>query len=223
MKKKAILLGATGLIGSHILALLKEDDAFESIKVITRRPMDNFHPKIQIEVIDFNNHEQFSVAMAEGDLIFCAIGTTQKKVKGDKTAYRKIDFDIPVYAAKYGLQNGIQNFLLVSSVGANAKKGNFYLKLKGEVEETLIAQHLKSLSIFRPSLLLGKRKEKRTAENLGQFFAKLLKAISPNNFKPIEAKNVAKAMVEAAKLNKEGTHFYHYQEMKEIVEQHAHN
>lgn len=217
MKKKATLIGATGLIGGHLLNLLIDDETFESIKIIVRRPIQITHPKIKIEIIDFDDQTQFSNAVKDSEIIFCAIGTTQKKVKGDLKAYRKVDFDIPIHAAQYGLQEGMQQFLLVSSIGANSKKGNFYLKLKGEVEDALIAQNIPSLSIFRPSLLLGKRNEKRTVENIGQFFGKFLKVISPKKYKPIEAKNVAKAMVESAKLNQKGKHIFEYEEMKNLI------
>lgn len=217
MKKKATLIGATGLIGGHLLNLLIDDETFESIKIIVRRPIQITHPKIKIEIIDFDDQTQFSNAVKDSEIIFCAIGTTQKKVKGDLKAYRKVDFDIPIHAAQYGLQEGMQQFLLVSSIGANSKKENFYLKLKGEVEDALIAQNIPSLSIFRPSLLLGKRNEKRTVENIGQFFGKFLKVISPKKYKPIEAKNVAKAMVEAAKLNQKGKHIFEYEEMKNLI------
>lgn len=217
MKKKATLIGATGLIGGHLLNLLIDDETFESIKIIVRRPIQITHPKIKIEIIDFDDQTQFSNAVKDSEIIFCAIGTTQKKVKGDLKAYRKVDFDIPIHTAQYGLQEGMQQFLLVSSIGANSKKGNFYLKLKGEVEDALIAQNIPSLSIFRPSLLLGKRNEKRTVENIGQFFGKFLKVISPKKYKPIEAKNVAKAMVESAKLNQKGKHIFEYEEMKNLI------
>ena len=216
MTKKATLLGATGLIGGHILNTLKKDPAFDEIKVIVRRPLEIEDPKVKVVVIDFNDEAQFEDAMKESDVVFSAIGTTQKKVKGDKEAYRKIDFDITVNAAKYSLKHGAEQFLVVSSVGADSSKSNFYLKLKGEVEDALKAlaekeNGFESLSIFRPSLLLGDRNETRIAESIGQFFAKGLSFLFPKDYKPIKGKEVAEAMVEASKRDEKGV------EVKEVL------
>ncbi len=221
MKSTAILLGATGLIGGHILDDLKSDPSFDVIKILVRRPFEDSHPKAKVEVIDFDDKNQFESAMQDGDFVFSAIGTTQKKVKGNKEKYRKIDFDITVNAAKYASSSGAKHFLVVSSVGSDSKKSGFYLKLKGEVEDALIdlskkEGRLQSLSIFRPSLLLGERSERRIAEGIGQFFSKALSFLFPKNMKPIKAKTVAKSMVEAAKLNKKGVQVYYYQEMKDL-------
>lgn len=223
MKRTASLLGATGLIGGHILNYLKEDAYFDEIKVIVRRPFEIDHPKVKVEIIDFENQQEYRNALQGSDIVFCAIGTTQKKVKGDKDAYRKVDFDIPVNAAKLGSEQGIKKFLIVSSLGADSSKSGFYLKLKGEVEDALIeqmknAKEQQQLSIFRPSLLLGERSEQRFAEDIGQFFSKILKFLMPGKTKPIEAKNVAKAMVEVAKENKKGVEIYHYKEMMERLD-----
>jgi len=222
MKTTATLLGMTGLIGGHILEFLKEDPAFDEVKVIARRPLKIEHPKVKVEVIDFSDMTQFENAMVGSDIVFSAIGTTQKKVKGDKAAYRKVDFDIPVNAAKFGLKSGCKKFLLVSSIGADSSKSGFYLKLKGEVEDTLTelskkSEGIESLSIFRPSLLLGNRSETRIAEGIGQSLSKALSFLFPSNMKPIEGQDVAKAMVEAAKLNKKGVEVYHYAEIKALV------
>lgn len=219
MKTTATILGATGLIGGHLLEQLKNDAAFNEVRVISRRPLEIDHPKVKVVVIDFEDDLQFRAAMEGTDVVFCAIGTTQKKVKGDKKLYRKIDFDIPVNAAKHSIKYGCKQFLIVSSLGADSKKSGFYLKLKGEVEDALKEKvhspvGFDSLSIFRPSLLLGERSESRFLEGIGQFFGKALKFLMPGNSKPIEGKNVAKAMIEVAKLNKKGVELYHYEEME---------
>jgi uncharacterized protein YbjT (DUF2867 family) len=221
MKSTAILLGATGLIGGHILDALKADSEFDSIKIIVRRPFTDDHPKVKVVVINFEDANQFESAMQGGDVIFSAIGTTQKKVKGNKEKYRKIDFDITVNAAKFGSKGDCKKFLVVSSIGADSNKSGFYLKLKGEVEDALVdlsqkEDGLQSLSIFRPSLLLGERSETRIAESIGQFFSKVLSFLFPKNMKPIKAKTVAESMVKASKLNKKGVEVYHYQEMKDL-------
>jgi uncharacterized protein YbjT (DUF2867 family) len=222
MTKKATLLGATGLIGGHILNTLQKDPAFDEIKVIVRRPLEIEDPKVKVVVIDFEDEAQFEEAMKGSDVVFSAIGTTQKKVKGDKEAYRKIDYDITVNAAKFSLKSGCKQFLVVSSIGADSSKKGFYLKLKGEVEDTLITlaekeDGLESLSIFRPSLLLGDRSETRIAEGIGQFLAKGLSFLFPKDYKPIKGKEVAEAMVEASKRDVKGVEVYRYAEMKEVL------
>lgn len=221
MKRTATLLGATGLIGGHILTILQNDSAFDEVRIIVRSPLKINNPKVKVVVIDFKDEAQFKSAMEGSDVVFCAVGTTQKKVKGDKDAYRRVDYDIPVNAAKYSIKYGCKQFLIVSSFGADSSKKGFYLKLKGEVEDALKEKMhptvgFDSLSIFRPSLLLGKRSESRFAEDIGQFFSKALTFILPKNVKPIQGEKVAKAMVEVAKLNKKGVEVYQYEEMEKL-------
>jgi len=196
---------------------LKEDNEFKEIRVLVRRPIELKHPKIKVSVIDFADLTAFKDALAGCDTVFIAVGTTQKKVKGDKTAYRKVDYDIPVNAAKYCAETGCSNFLLVSSVGADSKSSNFYLKLKGEVEDKISSMSIPSISIFRPSMLLGNRQESRLMESIAQVISKTLSILFPSKYKPIEASDVAKAMIEAEKAGKKGVGFYHFREMKSLL------
>jgi uncharacterized protein YbjT (DUF2867 family) len=215
-QKTAALIGATGLIGSHLLAILQDDDAFKTIRVIVRRPVAFNHPKIKVMVIDFAYEAAFKAGIAGCDTVFCAVGTTNAKVKGDKEAYRKVDYDIPVKAAMFCAETGCKQFLLVSSVGANSKGGNFYLKLKGEVEDKVKSIGIQSVSIFQPSMLLGKRQESRPAEATVQAISKSLAFLFPSKYKPIAAGMVAKAMIAASKLDKPGFHIYQFREMKAL-------
>lgn len=216
-KQTAALIGATGLIGSHILALILEDEAFEFVRVLVRRPLPVSHPKLEVIVIDFANPEAFRTAIEGCDAVFCAVGTTNAKVKGDKAAYRKVDYDIPVNAARFSAEKGVKQFLLVSSVGADAQSKNFYLRLKGEVEETLKTLHIPYISILRPSMLLGKRSESRPMETLAQAVSKPLGFLFPSKYKPIKANNVARAMIAASKSNLAGFQVYHYREMNKFL------
>ena len=117
--KKAIVLGASGQIGHLVVEQLLREDYFELLRIILRRPFDIKNPKIEEKIIDFENESQFRNALGKADVAFCCIGTTMKKVKGNKELYRKIDFDIPVNSAKWGYENGLQKFVLVSAVGAD--------------------------------------------------------------------------------------------------------
>jgi len=212
--KTAILIGATGLIGSHLLELMKADDTFEKIKLLVRRPVDIAHPKVEVQVIDFTDDAAYKQALAGSNAVFCSIGTTQQKVKGDKTAYRKVDYDIPVRAAKFCAETGCEQFLLVSSVGANSKSNNFYIKLKGEVEDEVKSQPIPSIHIFRPSMLLGHRKQEyRLGERIFQPMMKMLAPVIPAKWKAITVEDVAKAMITASKQHVQGLHVYEYREM----------
>jgi uncharacterized protein YbjT (DUF2867 family) len=219
--KTAVLLGATGLIGNHLLHLLLADDHFTQIRALVRKPFAFMHPRLEVCITDFNDHDNFHSALGKGDAIFCCTGTTMKKVKGDKALYRSIDFDIPVQAAQWGTDNGFSQYLVVSAVGANARSSNFYLQLKGSMEETIHALPYSSLHIFRPSLLLGSREEKREGEKLAQSIMPALSFALQGplkKYRAIESADVAKAMLAAARSDKTGINIYEYTQIKMLSE-----
>ena len=219
--KTAVLLGATGLIGNHLLHLLLADDHFTRIRALVRKPFAFMHPRLEVCITDFNDHDNFHSALGKGDTIFCCTGTTMKNVKGDKALYRSIDFDIPVQAAQWGTDNGFSQYLVVSAVGANARSSNFYLQLKGSMEETIHALPYSSLHIFRPSLLLGSREEKREGEKLAQSIMPALSFALQGplkKYRAIESADVAKAMLAAARSDKTGINIYEYTQIKMLSE-----
>jgi uncharacterized protein YbjT (DUF2867 family) len=218
-KKTATLIGATGLIGGYLLQDLLNDPYFDIVRILIRRPLDLSHPKLEKKLVDFNDAESFRLALESSDAVFCAIGTTKKKVKGNKVAYRKIDFDIPVHAAKFCKESECNKFILVSSIGANSKSNNFYLKLKGEVEDAVKAIGIKSIHIMQPSTLLGARKEFRLGERIAQAIMKIFAFLIPSRYKAIEAKDVARAMLSAAKKEEEGLFIYDYTKIKRLNKQ----
>lgn len=197
----AVILGATGLIGSCLTDLIAEDDFFQEIRIISRRPLTRDHPKIKVLTIDFSDEDQFRNAIYEGGFLFCCIGTTMRKVQGDKNLYRSIDYGIPVRAAALGAELGCPYYALVSSVGANTSSGNFYLRLKGEVEEAVRTSGIAGVSIFRPSMLLGNRKDVRPGEWVGKLLMRPLSFLFPSRYRPIHAETVARAMLSDAKNN----------------------
>lgn len=212
----AVVLGATGFIGEQLVQQLLNDAAFSKVRILVRRPVKLSHPKLEAEIVNFDNLAEYRYKLGRGDCIFCCIGTTQKKVKGDKNAYRKIDVDIPVNAAKMGKDAGFTNYLLVSAVGADAHSKNFYLRLKGEVEREIADLKFKSFHSFRPSILLGERKEFRLAEFLGKGVMQGLSSLFIGNlkkYKGIESANVARAMVAAAKSDGKGMYVHHYDDI----------
>lgn len=216
-RKTATLIGATGLIGSQILQQLIDDADIRKIKVLVRRPFKFVHPKIELIQLDFADEVAYQAAIAGSDVVFCSVGTTLKQVNSDMVAYRKIDYDIPVNAARFCAATGCPNFLLVSSIGANSQSSNFYLKLKGEVEEKIGSLGLPSVAIFRPSMLVGQRAEFRLGEKIGQVLMGVLGFMIPKPYKAIDVKTVAKAMLAVAKKEIPGLAFYTYEEMTNMA------
>ncbi|MDA9685415.1 NAD(P)H-binding protein [Flavobacteriaceae bacterium] len=207
------LFGASGLIGNLILEILIHDAHFNKINVVTRRPFNSTNKKVVVHLIDFSDTKMISKIIQDSCLVFASIGTTQKKVKGNKDAYREIDYDILVNIAKACKKNNVKNFLFVSSSGADTNNKSFYLGLKGEIEDSIIKLKLPSTSIFRPSLLLGKRNENRFGEGVAKLIMPLMSFAMPSKYKPIDAKHVASAMVNVSKKTLYGPKIYHYNEI----------
>ncbi len=215
-KKTAIIAGATGLTGSHLLRFLLEDPEIKQVKVIGRKKPELTHPKIKFLSTDFSNIEQIN-KFIQGDQCFCCLGTTIKKA-GSKEAFKKIDREVPVLMAKIATENNVPVFGVVSSLGAKATSSNFYLRTKGQMEEEILQLSFKNTIIARPSLLLGKRKEFRFGEEAGKLVMKALSLlfIGPlRKYRAIEAETVARAIYLLAK-NNPGKKIFDSQELEEI-------
>lgn len=217
VSKTATVIGATGLIGSHLVELLSGDDHFTGIRIIARRMPEKVLQGAEVRVIDFEDPAAFRSAVEGSDAVFCAVGTTRKKVNGDMDAYRKVDHDIPVNAARHCHETGCGRYLMVSSVGASPKTGNFYLKFKGEAEDAIAAMGIPSVSVFRPSMLMGKRDESRPAEEIAKILTAPLSFLFPEKYRPIRGLDVARAMVAAAKRDERGFRVYHYSEIMGLI------
>lgn len=213
----ATIIGASGLIGNYLVEQLVAGRYYSAIRVIARRPLSFTDPSIDVRVIDFADINAFKSAIDGSEAVFCAVGTTRKKVKGDMIAYRKVDFDIPVNAASLCAETGCRKFLLVSSVGANRDSNNFYLKLKGEAEDAVKGKDIETIFVFRPSMLLGERKEARTGESVAKALAGPLSFLFPERYKPVHGRNVARAMIEASKSSSPGFHICHYREIMDLA------
>ncbi len=216
----ATVIGATGLIGSYLVKILKKDNFFSTTRLLVRRPLEVKNENVEVRLIDFNDTESFKLGIEGSDAVFCTIGTTKEKVRGDKEAYRKVDFDIPIKAAQFCKETGCSNFILVSSVGADSSNKNFYLQLKGEVEDAVRQMNIESVTIIRPSILLGDRKESRPAETIGKFAMSLFSFALIGNaskYKPIHAEDVAQTMVNAARNQQPGFTIYEYEEIKDLI------
>ena len=218
-ERTATILGSTGMIGNYLLELLLKDNYFGTIRMLVRRPYPKTDPKTEVKLVDFNDAESFKLSLEGTDVIFSCIGTTQKNVRGDKELYRKIDFDIPLKAARFAKEIGCEKFILVSSVGADKDSRTFYLKIKGELENGIRSVGLDTVHILQPSVLLGGRKETRTGESILQGTMKLISGIffgSARKYRAIHGKTVAAAMLNAAKKVEKGFFIYTYDEIKEL-------
>ena len=216
--KTALIIGSTGLIGSHLQELLLENDEYEKIITFVKRDSGIRHPKLKQHIINFDKPETYKELIV-GDDFFCTIGTTIKNA-GSKDAFRKVDFEYPKEFATIALQNNVKQFLIISSLGADANSGNFYLKTKGEIQDFLRECNFESVTVLQPSLLLGNRKEFRLGEKITSFFMKLFSFIfigSIKKYKPIQAEDVAKAMVSIAQKNHKGFHIIECDTIQEIA------
>jgi uncharacterized protein YbjT (DUF2867 family) len=200
-KRTALLVGATGLVGSHCLELLGSDPGYERVIALVRRKIAGpTSPKVEQHLIDFDHLDQLPASVRAED-VFCALGTTIKQA-GSEAAFRKVDLDYPVRIAQVMLDRGAQQFIVVSSLGANPKARVMYSRVKGEMEAAVSALAYRSITIVRPSLLLGERKEFRLGEELAKRVGFLMTA----SYKPVHARKVAAAMIAAAKRRSPGTH-----------------
>lgn len=215
--KTAIVIGATGLVGSQLVQALLASPEYQRVLAVVRRPALPPHPKLVSIETPF---EQLDRALADvkADEAYCCLGTTLRQA-GTKAEFHKVDYGYAYAFAHRLKQNGVPHFLLVSAVGAAANSPVFYNRVKGRLETDIKALGFARLSIFRPSLLLGDRREKRLAEALT---ARLSPLISPflvgplTKMHPIQSSVVAKAMAGVAQTEGQGETFYYYQEMQAL-------
>ena len=198
-KKTALLFGATGLTGSHLLNRLAEDQRYNKVRVFTRSDLKHESAGVEIIKTRLENIENFSSAI-RGDDLFCCLGTTIKKA-GTRENFKKVDFGFPVKIAEIASRNKVPAFLVVSSVGAGPGSSGFYLRTKGEMEKAVSSFKFRKLVIMRPSMLLGKREEFRFMEEAGKVFMKMAGFLlrgKLRKYRAIKADTVAAAMVNLA-------------------------
>lgn len=215
--KKAVILGATGLVGSALLQQLLAHPEYTTVRALVRKPTGVSHSKLEEHVIDFKNFQDYT-PLFESDEVFCCLGTTMKQA-GSKQAFYFVDHDLPVQAAKMA-QLFAKKFFLVSSIGANAWSLNYYLKVKGETERDILQTTLESIYIVRPSMLLGNRKEHRAGEEFGKSLMKVFKPMmigGLRKYRGIEADTVARAMILLAERNEKGKYVFESQDLENLV------
>lgn len=194
--KTAIILGATGLTGGMVLEKLLKDERYDTVKLFSRSTVGINHSKIEEHLIDLFELDKYADSFT-ADEVYCNIGTTKAKTPNEEL-YRKIDYGIPVAAAKLAKNNNIKKFLVISALGSDANSKIFYNRTKGEMERDVLKAGIPETYIFQPSLIAGNRKEKRTFEAIGKQVMKVLNflMIGPlRKYRSIHPETIAKAMI----------------------------
>jgi len=218
--KTALLFGATGLVGRFCLDFLLASTAYDKVLVFGRKPLDLKHEKLEEHIIDFEKLITYT-SLIKGDDLYCCIGTTMKKA-GSKEAFRRVDYTYAHQIAEIGAKNRVNQFLLVSALGADKDSLFFYNQVKGELEEEIKRMPYWAVYIFQPSLLLGERNENRwgeaLAQRLGRGFDRLTGGLL-SQYMPVEADVVAKSMVIAAQKLQKGIHIYPSYVLQKLAEE----
>jgi len=217
MANKAIIAGSTGLIGSKLLQILLRENFYDEVLILVRKKIDLDHKKLTQLVVNFDQLDNHAEALT-GHALFSCLGTTNNKTP-DKTVYRHIDHDYPVQLAQLALKNGIEQYHLVSSIGADSGSSFFYTKTKGETEADIQQLGLPALHIYRPALLTGDRLEKRP---MVKTIAVIYKIIDPllfgnwKKYRSIAGETVAMAMYKQSTKNITGTFIYESDQIKQL-------
>lgn len=178
--RSALVVGATGLVGSSLVKLLCESEEYAAVNVISRRPLDFTHPNLVVKLCEFDQIADKDIEFAHE--VFCCLGTTMKKA-GSKQQFEKVDFEYPLTIAAIAKNRGVGHFIVISAMGANEKALAYYSQVKGKLEAELIKMDFPRLSIVRPSLITGDRQEFRLGETIGD---KVLKVLNPILIGPLK-------------------------------------
>ncbi len=216
--KGAVIFGASGLIGNCCLRRLLVHQAYDKVISIGRGPIKASHPKLIHYEVDMSQSDHYRHLM-RGDDLYISLGTTMKKA-GSRDAFYAIDHDLIFNIAKTGSLQNMNQLIFVSSIGADSRSLIYYLKVKGELEDDVRRLPYWGVHVMRPSVLLGQREERRLAENLAGRFSRGLQYFSGSilgDLAPIDADDVAKAMVQAAQGLRQGTHIHHGSEIVKLA------
>ncbi len=217
--KSLLLLGATGLVGSEFLGLLRDDDYYGDVTILTRTLLSegNLSPGMRQYVVDFDRIDRCR-ELVRVDNVVCALGSTINKA-GSRENFYRIDFGYPYDLAKMAVENGARRFFLVSAMGADSRSFFFYNRVKGELEEAIGRLGYESVGIFRPSLLLGKRREFRPGEILLKAILAPMAFVLPGKYRPVPARAVAAAVWKAVHSDFSGTRIFESDAIRRLAAQ----
>jgi uncharacterized protein YbjT (DUF2867 family) len=205
--KKALVIGATGLVGFELTKQLLNDERFSDVSIFVRRQTGLVHPGLKEHVIDFDRPEDWK-ELIRGDVLFSALGTTLRKAGGKEAQYR-VDYGYQYAFAQLAASQGVPACVLVSSAGADPAARAFYFRMKGELERDVADLPFGQLSVLRPGPLTGSRPEKRMGEAVGLFVVRMLNKLGLlRHFRPIAGETVARAMRNALFLQEVRTKIY---------------
>lgn len=203
MPRSAIVVGATGLVGSKLLEALLADPDYFQVHILVRRPLALTNAKLHEHRVDFTRLSKFDWPVA--DDVYCCLGTTIRTA-GSQAAFREVDYVYPLVVARGALDHGAQQFLFVSAMGADARSSVFYNRVKGELETAAAALRFRAVIAFRPSLLAGERAESRVGERVALALLQPARWLVPRKYRPVADRQVARAMVAYAKRGLAGFH-----------------
>lgn len=213
---KIALIGASGLVGNHVLRLLIESSFVTEIRSFGRQKLAISASKLVQILTDFSDVEEWATDW-HFDVLICCIGTTRKKTP-DLSVYKTIDYGITVRMAEWAKKSGCSSVHLISSVSANATSRNFYLRIKGETEEALLSLGFTSFQIYRPGMLIGKRQESRPAEWVGQKLSPFFDLFTfGGNYHSISAVKLAQAIRNNVEKNPLGNRLLHYRDFLSVI------
>ena len=218
MANKAVIAGASGLIGGELLQIILQEDYYQEVLILVRKEIPVQHKKLVQLIIDFDNLDQYQQSI-NGHALFCCLGSTKRKTP-DLSIYSKIDHDYPVKLAQIAKKNNVLHFHLVSAIGADSSSANFYIKMKGQTEKDIQAISIKSLHIYQPSLLTGNRKEKRLLESIATVMMKIIDPLligKLRKYRRISAKSVAQAMYKQSLNQEEGIFIHPSDHIKQLA------
>jgi uncharacterized protein YbjT (DUF2867 family) len=211
MRRTALVAGASGLVGGHLLKLLLADGGYARVITLGRRPVATRHPQLDQRVVDMGALDTLADFPGADDA-FCCLGTTIKAA-GSQQAFRRVDYDYVLTFARASHLAGARQVLLVTALGADPASRIFYSRVKGEIEAAVRQLPYRGIQIFRPSFLMGDRAEARLAERLALPLARALVPllVGPlRRYRPIQAADVARAMVRIAREAPRGPNVFEY-------------
>ncbi|WP_029919769.1 NAD-dependent epimerase/dehydratase family protein [Nevskia soli] len=211
MARTALIAGSTGLIGSLLLPKLLASPAYDRVVAVTRRPLALSHPKLSNPPSDFEHLGQLGAQLAADD-VYCCLGTTTAKA-GGQAGLERVDYHMVVDLARSARAAGARQFVVVSAVGAALRSPAFYSRVKARMERSVAEAGYATVHILRPSLLLGARQEARLAEDIAQKVSPLLSPLfigRLSQYRPVQAEQVADAMLTLALRPSSGVHIHHY-------------